>query len=70
MLIDPKDDPASYANEAFKVSKNGHALPKGPGQGVGLIKCPHGNNLAKCEKWVDRVMDLTHIDLAPSNKQR
>jgi len=60
VLIDGKGDPGSYAREAFKVSSQGRALPKGPSGKFGLRKCPYYKDRKFCDRWVDAVMDEAH----------
>lgn len=59
ILVDTTKDPGSFENEAFKVSSQGHPLPKGPSENLGLKKCPYGQN-RKCNQWVDAIMDEAH----------
>jgi hypothetical protein len=60
VLIAEKGDPGNYAHEAFKVTAQGQALPKGPLGKFGLKKCPYDNDQKFCERWVDAVMAEAH----------
>ncbi|MGV8949178.1 MAG: hypothetical protein ACOH2E_07455 [Candidatus Paracaedibacter sp.] len=60
VLIAEKGDPGNYAHEAFKVTAQGQALPKGPLGKFGLKKCPYDNDQKFCEQWVDAVMAEAH----------
>jgi hypothetical protein len=64
VLIDEKGDPGNYAHEAFKVTAQGQALPKGPSGKFGLRKCPYYKDKKSCERWVDAVMDEAHPALS------
>jgi hypothetical protein len=60
VLLDANGDPGSYDNEAFKISVDGQAIPKGPSQKFGLRKCPYKRHKELCESWVDALMDEVH----------
>jgi hypothetical protein len=60
VLIDPRGDPGTYDNEAFKIGWEGQAIPKGPGQKFGLRKCPYKKSKELCEPWVDAIMEEAH----------
>jgi hypothetical protein len=63
VLIDEKGDPGNYANEAFKVTSRGQALPKGPSPKFGLRNCLYAKNEEACRQWVDAVMDEAYPSL-------
>ncbi len=63
VLIDRTGDPGSYNNEAFKISSQGQALPKGPSGKFGLRKCPYGKDKKSCNQWVDMIMEEAHPPL-------
>jgi hypothetical protein len=69
IMIDGKEDPGSYDNEAFKIGVEGQAIPKGPSEKVGLRKCPYHNDKGLCDQWMDFIMNEAHPMLkeAPTN---
>lgn len=62
VLLDGTKDGVIYANEAFKITAHGRAVPKGPHRKHGLKKCPYYQRI-HCHQWVDEVMTHAHPTL-------
>lgn len=63
VLLDSKNDPSLFDNEAFKVTYDGKPVPKAPGQDFGLAPCPFKNDEKKCTVWINKIMDVVHPNL-------
>lgn len=50
-----------YQNEAFKITDNGKPVPKSPSKKDGMAECRYKDSF--CRKWVDKIMDYSHINL-------
>ncbi|MDX1917319.1 MAG: hypothetical protein SFT68_04985 [Rickettsiaceae bacterium] len=58
------ESPATWTNEAFKVSVNGHPIPKAPKAEYGMKMRPVlSQSNDEDQGWVDLVMEEVHIDL-------
>jgi len=56
--------PPTWQNEAFKITKDGYPVPKGPKQSQGLkIHAPNTSGQDEDKGWVDLIMEEVHIDI-------
>ena len=59
-----KAGPVTWQNEAFKVSKDGGPIPKGPKQSQGLsIHAPSSLGPDEDKGWIDLIMEEAHTDI-------
>lgn len=64
-LKNPKG-PITWQNEAFKVTKEGFPVPKGPKQNQGLkIHAPNSSGQDEDKGWIDLIMEEIHTDIEP-----
>lgn len=63
VLKNPEGNP-NWQNEAFKVSKEGYPIPKGPKQLHGIkIHSPQTSGADEDKGWIDLIMEEAHQDL-------
>ncbi len=56
--------PSTWQNEAFKITKDGFPVPKGPKQSHGLkIHAPNTSGQDEDKGWIDLIMEEVHSDI-------
>ncbi len=56
--------PATWQNEAFKISKEGFPVPKGPKTNQGMLThAPSSSGIDEDKGWIDLIMEEVHIDI-------
>lgn len=56
--------PATWQNEAFKISKEGFPVPKGHKTNQGMLThAPNSSGTDEDKGWIDLIMEEVHIDI-------